>query len=184
MKCYAGIGSRRTPEDVLALMTALAACLRQQGWTLRSGNAEGADLAFQAGAGADAEVFVPWPSFGPAFQAGAIGYVPEPRAYQLAAKHHPNWDACSTAAKHMHARNCQQVLGLTLNEPSRFVVCWTPDGSLDGTGPGTGGTGQALRVAHHYGVPVFNLARPEHRQRVERFASLRFATTGEIRHPA
>jgi hypothetical protein len=45
-------------------------------------------------------------------------------------------------------------------------LCWTPDGSLDGQGRRVGGTGQALRIAHHHGIPVFNLARLEHLQRL------------------
>ncbi len=47
-----------------------------------------------------------------------------------------------------------------------FAVCWTPDGSLDGRGPDTGGTGQALRLCAAYRVPVFNLARAEHLGRI------------------
>lgn len=54
-----------------------------------------------------------------------------------------------------------------LDDPAAFVLCWTPDGSLDGTGSDTGGTGQALRIAAAYDVPVFNLQRPDHRARVE-----------------
>ncbi|MGH2839675.1 MAG: hypothetical protein ACRDKY_02480, partial [Solirubrobacteraceae bacterium] len=48
--------------------------------------------------------------------------------------------------------------------------CWTPDGSLDGRGRGRGreggGTGQALRLAVAHDVEVFNLARPDHEQRI------------------
>lgn len=40
------------------------------------------------------------------------------------------------------------------------------EGSLDGRGGQAGGTGQALRIAHHYEVPVFNLAHSAHAQRV------------------
>ena len=57
------------------------------------------------------------------------------------------------------ARNAMQVLGPNLDDPSAFIVCWTPDAS-DGskTSPKTGGTGQALRIAHEYKIPVYNLA--------------------------
>jgi hypothetical protein len=43
------------------------------------------------------------------------------------------------------------------------VLCWTPDGAIDKTGKKTGGTGQAIRLAVAHGVPVYNLARPDHR---------------------
>jgi hypothetical protein len=47
------------------------------------------------------------------------------------------------------------VLGHDLRSPSRFVVCWTADGRA------TGGTGQAIRIAEAYAVPVFNFGRTD-----------------------
>ena len=44
-----------------------------------------------------------------------------------------------------------QVLGEDLQTPTSFIVCWTKDGKA------SGGTGQALRVAKKYDIPVFNL---------------------------
>jgi len=51
------------------------------------------------------------------------------------------------------------------------VRCWTPDGSLDGRGPHSGGTGGALRIAagEALGSQVFNRARDEHLRRVWTF---------------
>jgi hypothetical protein len=51
---------------------------------------------------------------------------------------------------------------------SRFVLGWTPDASLDGSARASGGTAQALRVAAGYRIAVFNLARPDHEQRIRR----------------
>lgn len=166
MKVYAGIGSRSTPESILAVMTALARALRHEGWLLRSGNAAGADSAFQAGAGTDAEVYVPSATFGEPFEPGSVGIMPSPEAFALAEEYHPAWDRCSPFARALHARNGHQVLGQDLATPARFVVCWTHDGSLDGTGGNTGGTGQALRIAAANDIEVVNLRRPDHLQRV------------------
>jgi hypothetical protein len=166
-KVYAGIGSRSTPTDVLKLMTTFARELALDGWLLRSGNAQGADLAFQAGAAERAEVYVPWSTFGPPFASGAVGLLPTGDAFTLAAEHHPAWPRLSDPARKLHARNCHQVLGLGLDEPARFIVCWTPNGTVTGLDPGSGGTGQALRVAVAHGVAVFNLRRSAHRERIE-----------------
>ena len=54
-------------------------------------------------------------------------------------------------AKKLMARNCHQVLGLDLKTPVDFIVCWTKDGTING------GTGQALRIAEAYNIPVYNL---------------------------
>lgn len=54
-KIYTGIGSRETPPDILELMTKIARFMFKQGFTLRSGGADGADSAFEAGAENDKE---------------------------------------------------------------------------------------------------------------------------------
>lgn len=95
---------------------------------------------------------------------------PSQAAYDLAAQHHPHWYALKRGARALHARNAHQILGRRLNERAAFVACWTPDGSLDGEGPDTGGTGQALRMAATYGITVLNLQREDHLHRAEHYA--------------
>lgn len=55
------------------------------------------------------------------------------------------------------------MLGADLHSPSKFIVCWTRDGGA------TGGTGQALRIADHYEIPVFNLFDPGAALRLKTF---------------
>lgn len=170
---YAGIGSRRTPVPVLEVMRELAGVLAAEGWVLRTGMAVGADQAFYTGAvdrGA-VELYLPWPGFQAdalqEAQAQTVVGEPSEAAFELAARFHPAWGRLSGAVRRLHARNCHQVLGGDLKTPARFVLCWTPDGSLDGQGRRVGGTGQALRIAHHHDIRVFNLARAEHSKRVQ-----------------
>ena len=121
---------------------------------MRSGGANGADSAFEAGVvdPHNAKVFLPWRGFNN--NPSALFDIHE-AAYKMAETFHPAWDRCSPAARKFHARNCYQVLGLDLNTPARMVICWTPFGAV------TGGTGQAMRIAQHYGIPIFNLAEDE-----------------------
>ncbi len=168
---YAGIGARRTPADVLGVMEALAGRLARAGWTLRSGGADGADSAFELGAGlVDSDLIETYMA-----DCGWSGSTdlttggPTREAYELAASVHPAWWRCSDRAKALHARNSHEILGADLDDPVSFVVCWTRDGSLDGASRDSGGTGQALRVANLYSVTVFNLFRPDHRERIERY---------------
>jgi hypothetical protein len=148
---YAGIGSRETPVDKLVLMTKIAHDLSYHGWVLRSGGARGADTAFENGVrGNRKEIWLPWLGF----NGNRSPWTPRPDAYGMAEFYHPNWAACTKAARDMHARNCHQVLGPDLRTKSAFVVCWTPDGL------GSGGTGQAIRVARAHHIPVYDLAIP------------------------
>ena len=179
---YAGIGSRQTPPEIQGLMRRFAEHQARQGWTLRSGGAEGADTAFEEGAlrapGGRMEAYLPWSGFG-----RGMGFYnrlkdrvfaqaqPSEAAYVEASDAHPAWAGLGQGPRALHARNVHQVLGRGLDDPSRFVLGWTPDAAL-GTPAApvtreTGGTGQAMRIASAHGVPVFNLANPEHRAMVE-----------------
>jgi hypothetical protein len=148
MRFYTGVGSRRTPEEVLEAMTTLARRLFLNDWWLRSGHALGADRAFEAGAAKNKYIYLP------------KGDAPiRVEAYTLAATIHPAWDLCSQYARDCHARNCYQVLGRGLDSPSKFVVCWTPCGAEteEDTTRATGGTRTAIVLAHREGIPVYNL---------------------------
>lgn len=157
---YTGVGSRETPPEVLEEMRRLARVLAQHGYTLRSGGADGADLAFETGArevqDAKLEIFLPWKGFNnnPSSLAG-VG----PNALALAATVHPAWERLRDSVRSLHARNCYQVLGKRLDAPSAFLVCWTPDGreSEHTRSQATGGTATAIVLACRHGVPVFNL---------------------------
>jgi len=56
MKFYTGVGSRKTPLSILKVMRKLGYKLAIDGWMLRSGGADGADSAFEKGAGIKALV--------------------------------------------------------------------------------------------------------------------------------
>lgn len=166
---YAGIGSRRVPDDIKDLIVQLADRLEHDGWTCRSGHAPGCDQAFEDGAGRRAEVYLPWTTFEQQVPLMADTIVPRPtrEAFELAAQFHPVWGRLSASVQALMARNCHQVLGHDLRTPVQAVVCWTPDGATqaDEITSRTGGTGQALRIACHYGIAILNLARPDHHQR-------------------
>jgi hypothetical protein len=121
VKAYAGIGSRETPPDVLAIMRRLARLLGSLGFTLRTGGADGADTAFENGA-AKVELYLPWPSFNGRSGSGFLSQ-PSNKARSIAEQHHPRWYALDHATKKLIARNTHQVLGATCGAPSAFLLC-------------------------------------------------------------
>lgn len=145
---YTGVGSRETPQDIYTLMSKIAQKLSEMDYTLRSGGADGADLAFESGAGKK-EIYIPWKGFNDS--PSNFYNIPE-EAFEVAAKIHPAWDKLGQGAKKLHARNILQVLGQNLDKPSKFLVCWTSNGK------DTGGTRTAIVLAREYNVPVINLA--------------------------
>ena len=134
---YAGIGSRTTPDDILDVMTLVAEKLATLGYILRSGGAQGADSAFEKGAGLAKEIFRPKHATA--------------EAIEIASKFHPAWHNCNDYVQKLHGRNSQIILGLSLDKPVDFLLCWTPGGK------GIGGTGMGISIASHYNIPIKNL---------------------------
>ena len=159
--CYAGIGSRKTPERILQLMSKIAQRLAQLGYTLRSGGAQGADQAFERGHSGKKEIYYAFP-YSVKIDHQIFPLVPD-ESLRLVKILHPAWGRLSAKAQAFLARDNHQVLGADLKSPIDFVVCWTEDGceSHSERSIKTGGTGQAISLADRWGIPVFNLYHPD-----------------------
>ena len=150
---YAGIGSRDTPQSIQAIQSQVATMLANKGYTLRSGGAQGSDKAFENGCdkvNGNKEIYLPWSNFE---GSNSKLIVKDIKAFQIAEKFHPYWYNLSSGAQKLQARNSHQVLGEDLNNPSKFIICHTKEGK------GGGGTGQALRIASHMQIPVFDCGK-------------------------
>ncbi len=160
---YAGVGSRETPKHILSVMTNIAREFQDYGLVLRSGGADGADTAFAAGC-LNKQIFVPWKGFN---KHPMLFQIPMD-AFKIAEDCHPSWQYLKPPVKNLMARNVMQVLGPALNNYSEFVICWTPDGCITSNGRSkqTGGTGQAISVADKFNIPVINLQRPDHYEKI------------------
>ena len=150
---YAGIGARKTPGPVLAVMRRMAWYLASKDWHLNTGGADGADRAFVEGSPVLRTVFLPWPGYNGWRGPGIVSFGDKALAklYPFAAAHHDAWERCSPAVHKLHARNVA-IVGVGSSEPVRAVICWSEGGRA------TGGTGLAIRLAETAGIPVFNLA--------------------------
>lgn len=154
-KYYGGAGGRDAPDAVLKRMRYYGTVLAERGYTLRSGAASGPDSAFEEGATvvrpSQRAIYLPWAGFNDRWDGIVVG---EDEGFrQIAERHHPAWHACRESDRKLHTRNGPIILGLT--QPpvlSDFLLCWTRRGL------GGGGTGQTIRVARAYCVPVYDLA--------------------------
>ena len=99
------------------------------------------------------QVFLPWDNFnGYATWRGPYVHVDIPiGASLLAEKYHPNYNKLKDSTKKLMDRNTLQILGKRLNDKVDYVVCYTSDGKA------SGGTGQAMRMAESYEIPIYNL---------------------------
>jgi len=163
---YTGIGSRNTPKDVLEDMRDLGSLFARMDLTLRSGGAPGADTAFETGCSrilGTKEIYLPWKNFednpSPLHTVTRSALETAEKVWNMSRD--SSFKYLKQPIKLLMARNAYQIAGKTLDEPSLFVVCWTPDGCIDAAGrtKQTGGTGQAIAHASYLGIPVFNLQR-------------------------
>jgi len=150
---YAGIGSRETPKEIIELFESLGTYFAKKGLILRSGGADGSDKAFENGCdkvNGEKEIYLPWSGFN---GSDSKLIVSNPKAFEIAEKYHPYWFNLKQGAQKLQARNSHQVLGKDLETLSAFVICWTKKGK------GSGGTGQAIRIAKAYNIPVFDMGK-------------------------
>lgn len=176
-KYYTLVGSRETPENSLRDLTVIAQLLAQNGWTGRSGGADGADTCLEEGCNgllsASMEIYLPWNNFN-----GRSAYnrfyidTPKLRNYQnamkIASDTHPAWDRCSRGARSLHARNVYQVLGKDLATPSTFLLCWAIP-----TRTGVkGGTNTAVQLAKQNGANIINIYDKEYEDVISHLKSL------------
>lgn len=160
-----GVGSRDVPSDLLPHITSvlkkIGVAAGQHQWTLRSGAAPGMDSLFEQYWTGPKEIFIPWNGFqqrrdgidGAKHVDDASGVLMV--AGRLARSIHPNWAACSIAARSLHTRNVFQVLGECCIEPSNICVFYAP---IDQHGEVTGGTRTAVELSKVYNIPTYNLS--------------------------
>lgn len=153
MKYITIIGSRNTPENICNFITEIAKEFAQEGWTVRSGGANGADLAGELGVnlvGGKKEIYLPWVKF-------------NKNTSELVAPGFENWeealhilssvytDNAPKSIIKLHGRNVYQVLGRDLKTPSEVVLCFTEGGKI------VGGTATAINLALKNNIPVINI---------------------------
>jgi hypothetical protein len=137
-------------------MGSLASSLQHRDFTLRSGGAQGADSAFEAGTSiADIYTVDYFDTYIHHTRDSML--VLRDKAFFSIDLFHPNPHAVHSKpyVRRLMARNFLQIRGHG-DTPilSEFVLCWTPQAS------GSGGTGQALRMAKAWKIPVYDLGSP------------------------
>lgn len=155
------IGARATPPDMLALMEKAGARLVQRGHTIVSGNAKGADQAWARGGNAvdptKVTLCLPWKNHereavvpGNVVQIFDSNRLTDRSYLEIAAKHHPRWEACSRGARLLLGRN------VSILAQADAVVGW-----IDAKNPG-GGTRAAFHVGNsQFGLPVWEVPDAE-----------------------
>jgi len=168
-KYYTGVGSRETPLNILNYMIEISKKLEKQGYIIRSGGANGADMAFEKEISKEnKEIYLPWKGFNENksnlfLQKFNINIQNEAKNKAIETMGIEHWNNLSDAAKKLHTRNVFQVLGEDLKTKSNFLICWTKKGTIKG------GTATAIRLALKNKIKVFNLGTIKGKENLEKY---------------
>ena len=186
-KRYVAVGSRETPDDMLALQYHVGRELCSMGFQGSAGLADGSDSAYYNGAKTSDRFdeigflnVIPWNGF-KSSKTAAVKHFADPdnlifdfdkspykrRAWCLGigARGTDNGllkvDNLSDirGGHSMHGRNAHQVLGLHLDRIPEFIHCYAKP--IGNKGLVSGGTNTAVALCIHFGVKVINLATPK-----------------------
>lgn len=176
------IGTREPTDKELTVLATVGSFLCEQGYICRSGGAPGSDQAWEACfPTSQQEIYLPWNGFCDKSSLQGSHMIPlshmSSHIQDLTSvaveyfypkdRQHKLWDAAGnkTPTYRLMQRNTLQVLGRDCNTPSNFVVCIASASELDSQRRiknVKGGTGQAVRIAYHFGIPVWNIRVPDH----------------------
>lgn len=171
-KAYVGIGNNDAPPEILQKMSLLSATLAAKGWTLRhTGDKDGAAVAFEQGAGGQAEAYIAWKGFNDRQSEFIPPRNVHPEVITLMKQYIPTFDNIKPGAHKVISRAVYAIIGKDLRSPAQFVVCWSADGaeSAGEKTAKTGFMGMPIALASNLKMPVFNLQKPDAMERLNRF---------------
>lgn len=168
-KPYTGLGDPKTPSEVLEQMTRIATRLQEEGFTLRTnGDQQGAEGAFEKGAGDKIELHLAWRNFNK--RNSKINRVSD-EAVSVVKSFIPAHNSLKESVLRIIGSKVHAIMGEELKTPTKFFVCWSPDGAETGDAvtPKTGYMGIPIKVASSMRLPVFNLKNPDAMERLWKF---------------
>ena len=158
MKSYAGIGSRNITDAERENIILVAKVMAKAGWLLYSGNADGADIAFQEGSDGKCVIMLPWLKFNQdkydyTFSRDHFEVGETKDGEKSVEKFHPNPSALKRGGKSLMCRNYHQIYGYKHYPKVSVVICCANEKN----GKVQGGTGQAVRIAQDSNIKIINI---------------------------
>ncbi len=167
MAAFAGIGSQDITElEGYTMMNLSRELTRKR--RLYTGRADGSDFAFELGA-LCATIWLPWEGFNHSnsnciFETVVAGATWD--GISAIEEFHPHPGKLKQSGLNLMSRNWHQVMGDENHVKVDFVVCCAEP---FGRWQVRGGTGQAIRIAHHHGIPAFNIRKKRWREELDEF---------------
>lgn len=166
-QAYGGLCNPDAPENVLSQMKQLAHRLDEKGYTLRTNGGKGGEEALESGTERK-EMHLPWKKFN---DRDSKFTKTTDEAKAVIRHFAPSFDTLKPAVQTIIASKAHVILGKDLNNPVKFLVCWTQDGAetVADRNARTGYIGVGIALAASLKIPVFNLKKPDALERLKQF---------------
>ena len=171
MKCYTGIGSRNITFKEEQSILRVSSGLKERGYIVYSGNADGSDITFQKGSDGQCVIYLPWKNFNKQnynINKSIKYFVPYSEDGELAIKKFhpcPKYILSKRPLTNLMVRNYHQINGYEDFPITKFVICCA---TVDSNGDVIGGTGQAVKIALDMGIPVVNIRKKTWKKKLKR----------------
>jgi hypothetical protein len=163
---YTGIGLDLPSDDLLPRITYAAYEARKKGFILRTSLSDGAWVPFWIGSG--------YGKFMDRIRIKEATALALNMAKSYIAQINRNkWDYFDQHQKNLHALDIMLLFGPQCNHPSKFLLCWTPNGAesaahCTGLNGVTGYVGFLIQVARVNKIPVINLQRKDWKTKLKK----------------
>jgi len=164
---YTGIGELNASVRTVIELREIGLLLARKDWVLRSGHETTCDIAFEEGSDegeGKSEIYTADMSYRgddkSTFHSSGL-------VREIAARYVTSWKKLSPTSKRYYVRNVHEILGFTLKEPSRMIICWTDKGEM------TRRTAIAMKMSRDYHIELINLGldRATDKQRIYELTS-------------
>jgi len=156
------IGSRSITQDQQQLFNLIGQYLASEDYYLSSGNADGADCEFAAGASminpSCVLLYLPWSSYNKEYIVPGNKVLSNPKDewFNIVAPFHPAWANLTQGARRLHARN----YGIVYKADKVIAL-------LNHNKPSGGGTGMGWKLAEYLKIPRLDLNEKSYKQVIE-----------------
>ena len=107
------------------------------------------------------ELILPWKDFKVIEETfDSKNYFSSPESMDLAKKVYPTWEKQKEYMLKIYSKNIRMIAGQNIRSPSRFVLCWSPDGIETSAARTNNSDGIEfyLKVSEVYKLKAYNLA--------------------------
>ena len=164
-KPFVVTSNRDVPEQIKLRAIELTRTLIAAGHIARVGKMDGLEADVCAVVTQNTECHFPWKNFADSDSKNNFN---TPEILAIAKHFATGWDQVKFTIQGFMGKNVRLLLGNKAMSLAQFMICYTDDGAetTKEVTPRAGMCGHAIKVAHFYNIPVFNLKHQDCESRV------------------